>query len=193
MPRVITSGEHFDGARASLRLVTLEDCTERYVSWLRDPDVHRYLETRWHRQSLDTVRAFVAGLLGSETSYLFAILARQQEPLRGTAHVGNIKVGPIDEHHACADVSYFIGDRSSWKKGVATEAVALATRIGFERLHLHRIQAGVYSGNVASARVLEKCGYKLEGRLRSRLRSADAWEDHLWYGIVRDEWDTAQS
>ena len=44
--RVIQLGEWFHGARASLRLITVDDCTERYVAWLNDPEVSRYLETR---------------------------------------------------------------------------------------------------------------------------------------------------
>jgi [ribosomal protein S5]-alanine N-acetyltransferase len=188
MARLIAPNERFEGQRAYLRLVTLEDCTERYVDWLADPEVHRYLETRWEPQPIDAIRAFVTGMMESETNYLFAILPQDRDRSSGAAHVGNIKIGPIDKRHDCADVSYFLGDRTSWGRGLATSAVNLATKIGFERLGLHRIQAGVYSGNTASARVLEKCGYRLEGRLRSRLRSEDGWEDHLWYGIVREEW-----
>jgi hypothetical protein len=47
--RLITPGQRFSGSAAgiSLRLVVLEDCTPRYLRWLQDPEVNRYLETRW--------------------------------------------------------------------------------------------------------------------------------------------------
>jgi RimJ/RimL family protein N-acetyltransferase len=188
MARRINPAEQFAGKNALLRLVTMDDCTQRYVDWLLDPEVHRYLETRWSPQSLDTVRSFVGGLIDSPSSYLFAIVAPRVSGGPVDTHVGNIKIGPIDAHHACADVSYFVGERDAWGKGIASDAVAIATRIAFERLELHRLQAGAYSSNVASTRVLEKSGYRIEGRLRGRLRAGDAWEDHLWYGLLREEW-----
>jgi ribosomal-protein-alanine N-acetyltransferase len=183
MARLVSAEERFDGPRVTLRLLTPEDCSERYVAWLEDPEVNRYLETRWSRQTLDSVRSFVEEKLGSADSYLFAILDRASQ-----VHVGNIKIGPIDPRHAFADVSYLIGDRASWGRGLATDAIEVVTRLGFDRLGLHRMQAGLYEGNVASQRALEKAGYSLEGRQRRKLRSGDAWEDYLWYGLVRDAW-----
>src|SRR5207302_903441 len=131
-------------------------------------------------------RQFVGSMLESSDSYLFAII----ESGSGL-HIGNIKVGPISTEHAYADVSYFIGERAYWGKGYATAAIIAATRFGFDALGLHRAQAGVYEGNVGSARALEKAGYVLEGRLRGKLRTAAGWEDHLWYGALRDQWATS--
>lgn len=183
MPRLILPADRFAGDRVTLRLVTLADCTDRYVSWLEDPEVNRYLETRWSTQDLSSVRSFVGAMVTSEDSYLMAIVENA-----GGEHVGNIKVGPIHPRHAFADVSYFIGERRFWGKGLATDAIRLAARVGFERLGLHRIQAGLYEGNVGSGKALEKAGFRLEGRQRRQLKGPDAWEDHVWYGLLRDEW-----
>ena len=184
--RLISPGELFAGQRCHLRLLTTADCSERYLGWLRDPEVSRYLETRWQPQTLETVREFVAAMEASPDSYLFAILVDGQ-------HVGNIKVGPIHPRHAHADVSYFIGERAQWGKGIATDAIRVATRIAFERLGLHRVQAGLYEGNVGSARALEKAGYRFEGRFRRQLRGPHDWEDHLWYGLVVEDARPARS
>lgn len=181
--RVISAGEVLAGGAVSLRLVTLDDCTERYVAWLADPEVNRFLETRYAEQTLDSVRRFVADVSNSPHSYLFAIVENAT-----AAHVGNVKIGPVVERHLFADVSYFVGERGAWGKGYGTEAVRLVTRFGFERLALHRCQAGLYESNVGSHRVLEKAGYTYEGRLRAQLRLGDAWEDHVWFGALRESW-----
>lgn len=185
--RLIGPGERFIGSVATLRLLTLDDCNETYVGWLEDPEVKRFLETRWHPQTLASVRAFVASMVESADSYLFAIL----ENASGR-HVGNIKVGPVQARHGYADVSYFIGDRAVWGRGLASDAIRLATGVGFERLGLHRVQAGLYASNVGSAKALEKAGYRREGVQRGQLRlTADepgVWEDHVWYGLLRSEW-----
>jgi RimJ/RimL family protein N-acetyltransferase len=97
--RRITPDELFPGSKVTLRLITLADCSERYVSWLSDPLVNRYLETRWSAHSLETVRAFVSDMIDSPDNYLFAILRRSD-----SEHVGNIKIGPIQPHHSWANV-----------------------------------------------------------------------------------------
>jgi RimJ/RimL family protein N-acetyltransferase len=189
MPRAIAPREWLNAKTCRLRLVELTDCTERYVDWLRDPDVNKYLETRWTEQSLASVESFVRSVIGSDHSYLFAICEHGTD-----RHVGNIKIGPIETRHLYADVSYFIGDRAAWGRGMATDAVRTVTAFGFERLGLHRVQAGFYDTNVGSQRVLEKAGFTYEGRLVKKLRQrADtAWEDHLWYYALAGEWPAAQ-
>lgn len=178
--RLISPEEVFKGDRVQLRLCTLHDCTERYVAWLADPLVARYLETRWRPQTLADVREFVASMLGADHSYLFAIVFQGQ-------HVGNIKVGPINRFHAHADVSYFVGDRSVWGQGIATDAIRVICRVAFDRLGLHRVQAGLYASNGGSRRALEKAGFQLEGNFRRQLQGAEGWEDHLWFGLLRDD------
>ena len=179
----IRPGETFPGRLVALRPVTEADCTDAYVGWLNDPEVTRYLETRWHPQTLDTITAYVRGMLADPSSHLLAIVERSSG-----RHVGNLKLGPVSERHSHADVSYFIGERSVWGRGYATDAIRVAAGIGFERLGLHRPQAGVYQGNLASARALERAGFREEGRLRQQLRGPDGWEDHVWYGLLREEW-----
>lgn len=182
--KAIAPGEWMEGSAVSLRLVVDEDCTPRYVGWLADPVVNEYLETRWSEQTLESVRQFVATMTASTANYLFAIV-RNSDAL----HIGNIKLGPINFHHRFADVSYFIGERSCWGHGYATEAIALAVAFAFERLGLYRVQAGLYAGNLGSRRALEKVGFSYECVFREQLVNRQQQrEDHLWFGILRREW-----
>jgi len=64
-----------------------------------------------------------------------------------------------------AEVGYWLG-RACWGRGIATAAVGALSDYGFARFDLARLYATVFAGNGASARVLEKCGYAPEGRLR---------------------------
>lgn len=181
--RVIEPGEILPGSVVSLRLVTLHDCNERYVRWLADPVVNQWLETRYAEQTLDMIKGFVGGMIASPHSYLFAIVENASNE-----HVGNVKIGPVNAQHLVADVSYFVGERRAWGKGYGTEAVRLCTQFGFERLRLHRCQAGVYESNVSSARLLEKVGYVKELAWRKYLKAGDRWEDLIWYGAIAGEW-----
>jgi len=171
------------GRRVMLRPISLEDCTDRYVQWLRDPEVNQYLETRWMEQTIESVRAFVLAVAQDPSSHLLAIVE-----VETGRHIGNIKIGPIRPHHNYADLSYFIGDRDYWGRGYATEAIQLATRLGFERLGLHRIQAGAYAGNIAGARTLEKAGFVRDAVMHRQLMGPSGWDDHVWYRLLEEEW-----
>ena len=177
----IKAEERFSAGGVTLRLLQLEDCNETYLGWLLDPEVNRYLETRWSMQTLDSIREFVGTMLGAPDSHLFAII----ESATGS-HIGNLKIGPVNKRHSHADVSYFIGEKSLWGRGYATSAIQAALSIAFDRLKIHRLQAGLYSGNAASSRALEKAGFVYEGAFRSQLSGPEGWEDHLFYGILNE-------
>ena len=187
-PKAIGPREFLDGSRTRLRLVELSDCGPRYLSWLSDPEVNRYLETRWQPQTEESIRSFVAAMQADPWSYLFCIIDRQDG-----RHVGNVKLGPVSPRHLCADVSYFIGERSCWGRGLASEAIGLATDFGFRFLDLNRVQAGVYGSNLGSVKALERNGFRAEGCWRRQLRSGQEWEDHLWFGLLREEWQARQA
>ena len=65
-----------------------------------------------------------------------------------------------------AEVGYWLG-RAFWGRGIATAALRLLTAHAFAAdPELRRLWAVPFARNIASARVLEKGGYRLEGTLR---------------------------
>ena len=67
----------------------------------------------------------------------------------------------------------------------ATAVVRALTDWAFDRFDLCRLYAGVFEGNPASARVLEKAGYALEGRLRRSVTKDGRTIDQFLYAVVR--------
>jgi len=179
---------NYTGERVSLRPITLADCTEEYVSWLRDPEVNRYLETRWQEKTLASVQSFVTQMIYSGTNRLMAIIENAT-----CRHIGNIKIGQINIRHLNADISYFIGNRGSWGKGYATDAIKVATEFGFKQLGLRTIKAGLYSGNIASQKALAKCGYTVRGEFPEELYTENGWESHVWMSITSSEFERGAS
>jgi [ribosomal protein S5]-alanine N-acetyltransferase len=53
--------------------------------------------------------------------------------------------------------------KSAWGKGYATEAAFACLKYGFEKLKIPRIVGRAMPQNIASLRVLEKCGMKYVG------------------------------
>lgn len=78
------------------------------------------------------------------------------------------------------EIGYWLGEEL-WGRGIATEAVGLLTPHGFGELGFLRIQAHVWANNPASARVLEKNGFALEGTMRRAVVKDGAVLDVLLY------------
>ncbi len=77
-------------------------------------------------------------------------------------YVGNISLSVgTDVYRKSAEIGYFIGE-PFWNKGIATKAVNLITKFGFEKLDIVRIYTGIFDYNRASQKVLEKCGFQKE-------------------------------
>ena len=103
--------------------------------------------------------------------------------LNNKKHIGNLKIGPINQYHNTADISYFIGDKKEWGKGYATDALKLAVKYSFNNLKLYKCIAGVYKSNVASSKVLMRSEFKKEATLKKIFKSGSKREDHLIYSI----------
>ncbi len=74
-----------------------------------------------------------------------------------------------------------------WGKGYATEVSKRLIRSGFDDFQLHKVEAGVATENVASIRILEKCGMVREGLRRKILPIRGEWKDNYHYAIVEDD------
>ncbi len=55
-----------------------------------------------------------------------------------------------------------------WKQGIISEAINKVIKYGFNKLHIHRIEAEVVPDNIASIKVLEKNAFTKEGTLRDK-------------------------
>ena len=73
-------------------------------------------------------------------------------------------------------------------KGFAREAVRAAINFGFSELALRRIFADVDPDNKASARLVEKLGFTLEGCLRAEWETHIGVRDSLIYGLLASDW-----
>jgi RimJ/RimL family protein N-acetyltransferase len=90
-----------------------------------------------------------------------------------------------DVAYRSAEIGYWLGEEY-WGRGIATEALIAVTQHAFATHDLCRVYAHVFEWNLASARVLEKAGFTLEGRLRKSVTKAGRTIDQLMYAIIRD-------
>ena len=100
--------------------------------------------------------------------------------------IGIIGLTNIDEHKK-AELEYWLG-RKYWGQGIAKEAVKLILNFGFRKLRLNRIYAKTVPENINSWKLLKKCGFSYEGRLRETLFEEGRFVDLLVYSILRKEY-----
>lgn len=85
-----------------------------------------------------------------------------------------------------AELGYWLGE-PYWGKGIATAATSRIVEFGFVDLDLVRLQALVFARNPLSGHVLEKVGFKLEGRMVKGVFKDGENIDALIYALVRED------
>jgi ribosomal-protein-alanine N-acetyltransferase len=114
--------------------------------------------------------------------YEFGIWENGSGALVGRISLGGISRGALQNAYLGYGVDLEQGGR-----GIATQAVKLAVDVAFDELSLHRVQAAVVPENKASARVLQKAGFREEGLARRYLFLDGQWKDHRMFALTTDD------
>lgn len=142
----------------SLRILKKNHVTKKYVMWLNDSTVMALTEQADATHTMETTREYVNAAYHNPCVYFFGIYFKGE-------HIGNIKLGPINEKHSTADIAYVIGCHKYWGQGIASKVIHATLSFGFNQLGLHKISAGAYENNIGSIKVLLKNQMKVEGTL----------------------------
>ncbi len=105
---------------------------------------------------------------------------------QGDQIVGFIRLNRIDKSKSLATVGYELA-KPFWGKGLVSEALRALVNHAHGQMGLHRLEAGVFDGNTASARVLEKAGFQKEGVQRSCLEHRNERRDLWLYGRLASD------
>ncbi|MEO9576112.1 MAG: GNAT family N-acetyltransferase [Tateyamaria sp.] len=160
--------------RLCLRPLAPNDVGPDYVAWLNEPEINRFLEVRHApRQTLRSVQAFVASCADDPDTMLFGAYLGEDG-----AHIGNIKLGPIDRLIGTAELGLIIGASNARSLGLGSEMIEGVMGYAFRDLDLRKLTAGCYEANVASLRSFEKCGFVVE-----EYRPAGAQLDGAPHGV----------
>ena len=148
--------------RLELRPVLLSDVTQDYLDWMNDALINQHMETRFRPQEKGNVEQYVRDMRINENVLFLAILLKDDK-----RHIGNIKleIAPI---HQRGEISLWIGDRETWGRGLATDAICCISNFGLHELRLAKLTAGCYSCNIASARAFIKAGFEQEAVLKKQ-------------------------
>jgi len=133
-----------------------------------------------HPYTVENARDWIKLASGQAPETNFAI-AGPDEAIGGIG----LRLGE-DVFRRSAEIGYWLGE-PFWGMGIATMAVIAVTGFAFSEFDLDRIHAHVFEWNPASARVLEKAGYCLEGRLRKSITKDGKTIDRFLYAKIREQ------
>jgi RimJ/RimL family protein N-acetyltransferase len=161
-----------------------ESDAEHFVRWFADMDVTRHLGRRT-AISLQQEQEFLKKVGESKDAVWWVIEAE------GKA-IGATGIHRINWLDANGSTGIVIGEKTSWGKGYATEAIQLRTRYAFRELNLHKLMTEVDTENEASRKALERNGYRIVGVRREQTFREGKWKDR-WLGeVLRADWEKTQ-
>lgn len=168
--------------RLLLRELTQEDANAVFAI-RSDYAVTRY-NTGLAYERLDQARDLIQAI---RTGYLDGVELRWGITLKPNPTViGMCGFNYWVRHDRRASIGYDLA-HTYWGQGLMTEAVRAMVRFGFEDMNLNRIEADADGRNPASARVLEKVGFKREGVQEEQFyESGSFYHLHLFALLRRD-------
>jgi RimJ/RimL family protein N-acetyltransferase len=154
-----------------------------------DPKVMRYWsgtpwpdETKAHEMIARDAAAMRAG------EHVRLGLARADDG----AMIGTCTLFALNAQCRRAEVGYALA-HAAWGRGYMHEALRALLAYGFGELALNRVEADVDPRNAASAKTLERLGFRQEGYLRERWIVADEVSDSSLYGLLHRDWLARQA
>ena len=73
------------------------------------------------------------------------------------------------------------------RRGLMTQALRSTAFNAFEEMGLHRLEANIQPGNVASIALARRAGFRKEGFSPSYLRLSGVWCDHERWALLADD------
>lgn len=142
--------------RLILEPISIKFCTKEYVNWLNDIEVYQYLDVGGS-YTLEGLSDYLTKY--SKIPVLFwAIIVKETN-----AHIGNIKIDPINQRNQIGEYGILMGDRNNWGKGYANEASKAVIKYCFKTVGLRKITLGVIKDNIAAVKLYELLGFQIEG------------------------------
>ncbi|MEM5829863.1 MAG: GNAT family protein [Candidatus Aenigmatarchaeota archaeon] len=174
-----------NGERIVLKIPEMED-VKNLCRYINDKAVARFT-TIPYPYKLEHAKDFIKRArrrMKKKEGYEFSIFLKETGEI-----IGGVALVNINKTNENAELGYWLA-RKYWGQGLMSEAVKLILEFGFKKLKLHKIYARVCEPNKRSSHLLEKFGFKLEGKLREHWKGkfSRKWYDEFMYGLLKEEW-----
>ena len=107
---------------------------------------------------------------------------------QGRGFIGQCLLHHFDLAARNCELGITIGDRDYWGRGYGRDAVRLLLKYAFRLRNMERVWLTVSSTNQRAIRSYVACGFTEEGRLRRHIWLDGAYDDLVYMGLLREEW-----
>jgi [ribosomal protein S5]-alanine N-acetyltransferase len=172
--------------RLILRKFSLSDANDMLKYWISDPSVQFMYGEPIYANDQEVGELLNKYISAYETMnyYRWAIILKETDEC-----IGQVAFFLVNRENHFGEIEYCIG-RVFQKRGLATEATKAVMKFGFESINFHKVQICHREGNIASQKVIEKCGFKYEGTLRDYFYLDGQYFDRLYYSLLKEEWNS---
>jgi ribosomal-protein-alanine N-acetyltransferase len=142
-------------------------------------------EPQWSRDHLSS-RSYRNRVIWAERAirqgeaYPLFLFRQKDGQIVGGVTLSNIRRQPAQ----AGTLGYWVGEAYAMQ-GYMTEALEAVREHAFSALELSRLEAACLPDNVASRRLLERCGFKYEGVAQAYLQIDGRWRNHVLYAALR--------
>ena len=174
--------------RLLLRPITMTDHDDWLAVW-HSPGVLDYLIDFEGLPQGEVAREIIEWadrIFADATGIRWAITLKPGERM-----IGSCGFHLYERRHQRAEIGYELHS-DYWRQGIMSEATEAVLNFCFEQLGLHRVEADVVEGNVASAALLKKLGFTLEGIWRDRVFKRGAFHSLWQFGLLAPEFRARQ-
>ena len=165
--------------RLILRRFKEEDAENIFNSFVNNEDFLYYANKE--KRSLEEE---TKSLKGIEEKYNNLEYYNWLITLKDGTVIGAINLN-VDNYNESCEFNYAI-DEKYRKNGYMTEALNIVKEFVINDLKANRFFGGCEINNIASKKVMEKCGLKYEGILRNHLKLKDGYHDMRVYSFIRE-------
>ena len=170
--------------RLILRRYETKDAAAMYKNWASDSEVTKFLMWKTHSNQEESQRIIDDWVkqYSNEKYYHWGIVLKEN----GDEPIGAIAVGFMNEEVSSTQISYCLG-RAWWHQGIMSEALKAVMDFLFDVVDVNRIEARHDPRNPYSGKVMQKCGMKYEGTLRSSDWNNQGICDACYYALLKSE------
>ncbi len=174
--------------RFALRSLKPTDASERWMNWLKDPEIMGPLNAPVRRWTANELMAHIASA-DNDQRYLVGIF-----DLASRIQIGFYMID-IDAFHRRANFNVVIGEKAWWGKGVVNETRAALLDEFFDHRGTEKASGMPLSRNFPAVFNYKAQGWRHEGTLRGHCLSvSDGGRlDQYQFGLTKDDWKKIRS
>ncbi len=155
-----------------------------FYPWINDEEVIRYSMSIFQKmKTAEAISSWYRTILEDDKNLNLGIFTKD-----GNNCIGYAGICRISNRKRSGEYFIFIGDKTSWGKGISTQVTKEILSIGFETLGLNRIMLTVSSPNIGGLKSYKKAGFVKEGIMREAACRDNKYHDKILMSILKREW-----